>query len=129
MWEIALFLILLILPIALIYLIDKYKLFETQRGLDKLYTYSKYLVYTIKDENVFKNPRYIKIFKKYLKNKKNVFYVLHTDSRVISAEHIDYINPSNDLILITWSDPVKICYSPSSRGPTQKCGLCAISHK
>lgn len=90
MWELFLFLILLILPIALIYLVNKYKLFETQKGLDKLYTYSKYLIYTIKDDNVFKKPKYIKLFKRYLKNKKNVFYVLHTDSRVISAEHIDY---------------------------------------
>jgi len=89
MWEIALFFILLILPIAFIYSINKYKLFETQKGLDKLYTYSKYLIYTIKDENVFKTPQYLKLF---LKNKENAFYVLHTDSRVISAEHIDYRN-------------------------------------
>lgn len=92
MWELFLFLILLILPIAFMYSINKYKLFETQKGLDKLYTYSKYLIYTIKDDNVFKKPKYIKLFKRYLKNKENIFYVLHTDSKVIYAEHIDYIN-------------------------------------
>lgn len=66
-WEIGLFLILLILSIAFIYSVNKYKLFETQKRLDKLYTYSKYLAYTIKYATVFKNPYNIKSLLSYKK--------------------------------------------------------------
>ena len=55
MWESFLYLSLLISSIAFIYSIKKYKLFESKKGLDKLYSYSKYLIYEIKMKRYSKN--------------------------------------------------------------------------
>ncbi|WP_419677929.1 hypothetical protein ACN2EN_00130 [Aliarcobacter lanthieri] len=85
MFEIILFFLVFIILISMVIIISKYNLIGNKEGVYKLYEYSKYLIINMKDKDMTNED-----FKNHIKDSKNIFYVIYTNSRIIKAEHIKY---------------------------------------
>lgn len=90
MIEIFVFCTILFLPFFSLKVISKYKLIGSDEVINELYTYSKYLIFKIENSDELEKNRDFSKFIKYIKRNNKVFLVIHTTSKVIKAEKIDF---------------------------------------
>ncbi|WP_198306426.1 hypothetical protein [Arcobacter vandammei] len=90
--NIFIFCILLFVPMFFTMVINKYRLIRTEEGINKLYEYSKYLIFKTENLEELQRNKDFNKFKNYLKRNNRVFLVIHTNSKIIKADKLDSLS-------------------------------------